>query len=125
MSIKSTVKGTYSCNDAPSLYRNSIPLARSYNSLSRDIWEVVAEGVDLSASTGKIHCDEDTVSGPEYVGVMFGVCIRILRSSLVSLLQLVRSVLLVKEGSGAAVDAVDADRVTYTRVGELESVLKF
>lgn len=122
------MKGTYSCNDAPSLYRNSIPLARSYNSLSKGIWEVVAEGVDLSASTGKIHCDEDAVSGPGYVGVMLGVCIRILRSSLVSLLQPFQSISLVKEGSGAAVPvdaAVDANRVTYTRFDELESVLKF
>ena len=81
MGIKSTVKGTYSCNDAPSLNRNSIPRARSYNSLSSGIWEVVAEGVDLSASTGKTHCDEDAVSGPECMGVILGVCIRILSFS--------------------------------------------
>lgn len=69
------LRGTYSCKDAPSLYRNSIPLARSYSSFSSGIWEDVAEGVTFSASAGKIHCDEDEISTLVRVGVMFGVCI--------------------------------------------------
>jgi len=44
-----------SCSETPRRNINSMPLALSYNSLSREMEDVVILGVPCNADTGKIH----------------------------------------------------------------------